>query len=103
MSAKLVLVEAGVVGKVVVEEATALCDGPWIRAGDRTDLDLLVADRGVGAFVVRVIDFPKPRPGGFVGVPSREFVLTAESTVRWAGLTEDTGALGIGDLTGGTF
>jgi len=102
MSAKLVLVEAGVVGEAI-DGATALCDGEWIRARDRTDLDLLVADRGVGAFVVRVVDFPKPRPGGFVGDPSREFVLRAESAVRCVGLTEDAEALGIGGLTGGTF
>lgn len=68
-----------------------------------TDLDLLVADRGAGAFIVRVVDFPKPRPGGFVGDSGREFVLRAESTVRCVELTEDAGALGIGDLTGGTF
>ena len=32
-----------------------------------TGLDLPEADSGAGTFVVRVVDFSKPRPGGLVG------------------------------------
>ena len=62
-----------------------------------------MADRGVGTFVVQVVNFLKPRRGGFAGDPRCAFKLRAESTVHCVGLTEDDGALGIGYLTGGWF
>ena len=65
---------------------------------DGTGLDLREADSRAGTFVVRVVDFSKPRPGGLVG--DGKFVLILESGAARCLALVEAGTFEIGGFAG---